>query len=333
MTDRGPAAPLPRPAPAAAPGPARRPRSTTSSRRASSGSIRDNPVLATSVGLHAGRRPAGRRQPRAVLGRARRGPRPTSPPIEALDPAGLSPDGPVRARPGDPQRPPGRSSTPTSCASGSAARSPSTPSATGCSCCSRATTRRWPSGSTRSPAGWRPRPRYLEEAKTRATVPQVRPLAADRDRDRGGPAVVLRRARRRRAAGRPPGRRAAPPRARERVGQDRRRAVRRLARGRRSPAAPTTGRSGASATTRWSACARSTASTPTRSSSSAGSSWPRSTRRRAARRARDRSRRRRGDRHRAGQVGPARPTFEEALDGYRDGDGPRRASTSSSATS
>ena len=63
---------------------------------------------------------------------------------------------------------------PTSCASGSAARSPSTTSATASSSCSPGTTRRSPSDWTPSPAGSRPPPRYLEESKTRATVPQVR---------------------------------------------------------------------------------------------------------------------------------------------------------------
>ena len=111
---------------------------------------------------------------------------------------------------------------------------------------------------------------YLEEAKTRATVPQVRrwqqieietagELPAFFDEIVAAGDGVLPRGR------------AAPPGARQRVGQGRGRAVHGLARGHARRTAPTTGRSAASATTSWSRCARSTGSTPTPSSSSAGS--------------------------------------------------------------
>ena len=80
----------------------------------------------------------------------------------------------------------------------------------------------------RRPArGGRDLPRGSQDPGDCPAGPQ---LAARRARDRRGAAVVLRRARRRRR-GRAAGRRAAPPRARERIGQARRRAVRGLARG------------------------------------------------------------------------------------------------------
>ena len=97
------------------------------------------------------------------------------------------------------------------------------------------------------------------------------PLAADRDRDRGRAAVLLRRARRgrRRRRCRPPSSAASSaPASRPRSPSSCTRPGSRA----RSRTAPTSGRSGASATTRWSACGPSTGSMPTRSSSSAGSS-------------------------------------------------------------
>ena len=71
---------------------------------------------------------------------------------------------------------------------------------------------------------------YLEEAKTRATVPQVRRWQQIEIDDGRRAADLLRRDRRRRR-GRPRGARAAPPRARQRIGQARGRALRRVARG------------------------------------------------------------------------------------------------------
>ena len=53
-----------------------------------------------------------------------------------------------------------------------------------------------PSGSTRSPGGSRRRPTYLEEAKTRATVPQVRRWQQIEIETADGAAGLLRRARR-----------------------------------------------------------------------------------------------------------------------------------------
>ena len=268
----------------------------------------------TAVGLHARRRPAGRRQPRAGPRRARRD-RAHLAAIEAIDPGGLSRDGPLRARPRDPQRAPGRSSTPMSCACGSAARSPSTPSATGCSCCSRATTPRWPSGSTRSPAGWRP-PRPTSRRPSPGRPSRRSAVAADRARDRRGPAVVLRRAGRRRAA-RPPGSRAAPPRARERVGQDRRRAVRGLARDdargrhrRLGDRARAPRRDGRPARVR-----RPRRRRDPRARLAPARRGARGARRR---RPRDRSRRRRDDRHRRESSRTSPADFDDALDAYRE---------------
>ena len=132
--------------------------------------------------------------------------------------------------------------------------------------------------------------------------------------------------------GRPAGRRAAPPRAGERVGQDRRRAVRDVARGHARRRHRRLGDRARDATTRWSACARSTASTRTRSSRSAGSA---SSEERAARAAAAREidpDADEADRHRPGQVRPAgrlrrRPRGVPGC----DASGP--AATSSSATS
>ena len=163
--------------------------------------MRDNPVAGHVLRHPRLRRPARRRRPRGAARRARRGPRHLARDRGAR-PGGAVPARPLRARPRDPQPPRGRSSRPTSCGSGSAGHWRSTPSATACSCCSPAITRRSPSVSTRSPAGSRRCRRYLEEARTRSTEPQVRLWQRIEIESAGGAADPVRRDRRRRA-GRP----------------------------------------------------------------------------------------------------------------------------------
>ncbi len=187
------------------------------------------------------------------------------------------------------------------------------------------------SGSTRSPAGSRRRPR------------SSRPRAAGRPSPRSG---CGRRSRSRRPArSRPCSTRSWPPaRAsstdpelrRLRAAADGARVGGRrlpdLARGDARRTAPTTGRSGASATTSWSGCARSTASTPTRSSRSARSS-SRCTRPPGSRPP-ARSTRRVDEATVVDRIKSDHPaTFEAALDAYRDVDGPGPPATSSSTTS
>ena len=175
MRDPGPQGRRPDP-PAAGrrAGPARRAASTTSSRRASAGSSGDNP-LRRDLSRHPHRGPpAGRRDPRRASSASCADGAAHLAAVEALDPAGLSPDGAVRARPRDPQRPApdlrhrGRPDL------GAPLDRARRRSATRCSCCSRATSRRCPSGSTRSRAGSRRCRRSSTQSRTRAVVPQVR---------------------------------------------------------------------------------------------------------------------------------------------------------------
>ena len=84
-----------------------------------------------------------------------------------------------------------RSSTPRTCASGSAARSALDTIGDACSCCSRATTRRSPSGSTPITG----RLEGVAASSTRLADPRDRPagppLAGDRARDRGASCPAL----------------------------------------------------------------------------------------------------------------------------------------------
>ena len=253
MTDRLDAVALPRPAPRRTAGPlddallrprrgalpAARPRQPDRS--------------ATYLGIHTDDDELGdggaRRGPR----RARRRARPPGRDRGASTRPALSPTGPLRARPRAPQPPPRDLRHRRRCGSGSGGRSPSTRSATACSCCSPATTRRSPSGSTRSPAGSRPSRDYLEE-RARPGRPCRRSGCWQRHRDRDGrrAAGLLRRdrGRRRRRPRRPPSS-AASTRADRRRPRSPSSCTRPGWRG-RSPTAPTTGRSAASATTSWS---------------------------------------------------------------------------------
>ena len=172
MIDRRPAAPLPRPAPDAAPGPSTT-GCTTSSRPASSGSSATTRSSRTAVGLH---RTTTCSATAAASGprRARRRTASHLAAIEAIDPSGLSPDGPLRARPGDPQRPPGhlRHRRPAHC--GSAARSPSTHVGDGLFLLFARDHAPLPERLDAIAGRLEATATYLEESKTRATVPQVR---------------------------------------------------------------------------------------------------------------------------------------------------------------
>jgi hypothetical protein len=107
--------------------------------------VRDNPVLGTALGLHHDDDVLGdgsREQVLAELAAERAH-------LSAVEPS--TPQGcpPARGSSATSRSTTfaARSSKPTSSASGSADRSRSTPSATACSCCSPAITRRWPIGS------------------------------------------------------------------------------------------------------------------------------------------------------------------------------------------
>ena len=249
-----------------------------------------------------GRRPARRRQPRGGPRRARRRPRAPGP-DRGDRPGRPVARGRASSATSSATTSAARSSTPTSCASGSAGRSRSTRSATACSCCSPATTPRSPSGSTRSPAGSRRPP--PTSRRPRPGRPSRRSAAGSRSRSRPPrelPAFFDELV----AAGTDslPRARAAPPRASERVGQARHRAVRGLARGhaarrhrRLGDRARAARRDGRPARVRRARCRRhprARLGAPARGA-------------RGPRRGRPRGRPRRGrdERHRAGQVRPA----------------------------
>ena len=136
--------------------------------------MRDNPIVGDVL-----RDPRRRRSSSATAGatRSSRSSRPTgstSPRSRRSTPPASPPTRPLRARPRGAQRPARRSSRPTSCASGSAARWRSTRSATACSCCSPAITRRSPSGSTRSPVASKACPGTSRRRAIALDRPQVR---------------------------------------------------------------------------------------------------------------------------------------------------------------
>ena len=227
MTDPRPAPPLPRPAPAAEPGPLDDELYDLVEARFLR-LIRDNPVLGTALGLHQDDDLLGDGSREAVLAElaAERDHLARSRGARSRRAVAR---GRLRARPRAPQRPPRDLRHRRPAHLGTPLVRPRPRSATASSCCSPATMPRFPSGSThRRPArGDRDLPRGIQDPGDRPAGPA---LAADRDRDRRRAADLLRRARRRRCR-RPGGARAAPPRARERVGQDRHRALRRVARG------------------------------------------------------------------------------------------------------
>ena len=154
--------------------------------------MRDNPVAGHVPRHPRPRRPARRRRPRDAPRRARRRPRAPAQRSRRSIPAASRPPSASSATSssttsGD------RSSTPTSCASGSGARWRSTPSATACSCCSPATTRRWPSGSTAIAGRLEAVPRHPRRGPDAVVGAPGPAVAADRDRDGGRAARVLRR--------------------------------------------------------------------------------------------------------------------------------------------
>ena len=112
--------------------------------------------------------------------------------VEAIDPAGLSETGEVRARARDPQPATVASSTPTCTGSGSGGPPRWTPSATRSSASSSATSPRWRSGSTPSSARLEATPAHLEEHRTRARGSAGPPVAAARDRIGGADARPVR---------------------------------------------------------------------------------------------------------------------------------------------
>ena len=173
--------------------------STTSSRPASGGSSATIPIFATYLGIHTEDHRLGDGSRDAVLGEIA-AERAHLAAVEAHRPGRPVGRGPLRARPRDPQRPARRIfDAEVHRGPGSAARPPSTTSATRCSCSSPATSRRSPErlDVDRRPAGGRPRvPRA--SARTRAVVPQVRLWQRSRSSRPSELPVALRRDRRRR---------------------------------------------------------------------------------------------------------------------------------------
>ena len=235
--------------------------------------LRDNPDFATFLGIHTEDHRLGDGERDAVLERDRR--RAGPPRRRRGDRPGRPVDrGRVRARPRDPQPParPVRRRGPPDL--GTALDRPRRRRRRAVRCCSPATSRRSPSVST-SIAG------RLEDV---ARVPR-----SEHGAGRSVRQVRLWQTIEIESAGEMPGLfdeivaagdgvladgRAAPPRAAADGGQGGRGRLRGLAREHAGRAAPTTGRSGASATTSSSPCGRSTASTPTTSWRSARSSSP-----------------------------------------------------------
>ena len=192
--------------------------------------------------------------------------------IEALDAGRPVAGRPARARPRDPQRRAGRSSTPRSSGPGSAARRRSTRSATPCSSLFARDFAPLPERLDAIASRLEAVPAFLEESQDPGDAcPRSGCGSSSRSsRRRDLPVVPRRDRRRRRRPARTPSDAASTPAADTRASGDR--GLRRLARGDARRRRPTTGRSGASATTSSSRCGRSTASTPTRSSRSARSS-------------------------------------------------------------
>ena len=275
----------------------------------------DNPIAATYFGIHSEDHRLGDASRDAVgagdrrrQGAPRRG--------RGAGPGRPLRRRPLRARPGAPQRPPRRCSTPTWSAAGSAARRPPATSATPSSSCSHAAPRRSPSVSPGSRTGSRP-------SRTSSTGRAPGPSARRSRSGRPSSSATRRTCRACSARSARPPRACSPPRSspawtarsagRERRARGLRDLARRDPRDRHRRLAP-----GQRALRRARArCARSATWTPTRSSRSAGSSCA-ATPRAAARAAReldpDADLQTAIERLKADH--PA--TFEEALDGYKD---------------